>query len=79
MPSWDRGQRERKTVPGGAREGCEERKVTWRRYLPGPMGRRREPHLNLPGDVTTPRHGRWANGRPSQAEAGPGEIRAGPP
>lgn len=25
-------------------------------YLPGPIGRGREPHLNLPGDVTTPRH-----------------------
>lgn len=34
------------------------------RYLPGargPMGRGREPHLNLPEDVTTPRRtpGQW--------------------
>lgn len=37
---------------------------TWRRYLPGapgPIGRGREPHLNLPEDVTTPRgtRGQW--------------------
>lgn len=54
----------------GARAGREEDaegRVTRPRYLPGapdPMGRAREPHLNLPDDVTTPRRtpGQWEAG-----------------